>query len=100
MQASFYGSTRTYAPIFEAHGWHDTPPKLHEKMAKGDMAGMADEITDEMIDVFAMTGPVDEVADKIKAKYSGRADRIFFYNIGSTALADEGRQRELSAAVS
>jgi probable F420-dependent oxidoreductase len=100
MQASFYGSTRSYARIFETHGWGDTPPRLHEKMAKGDMAGMADEITDEMIETFAMTGPVDDLPAKIEKKYGGRADRIFFYNIGSTALADEGRQRELIAAVS
>lgn len=100
MQASFYGSTRSYRRIFETHGWDDTPPRLHEKMAKGDIAGMADEITDEMIEVFAMTGPVDDLPARIEKKYSGRADRIFFYNLGGTALADEGRQRELIAAVS
>src|SRR5439155_417652 len=33
-QVAFYGSTRTYAKIFNTHGWEDTPPKLHERMSK------------------------------------------------------------------
>ena len=99
-QVAFYGSTRTYAKIFETHGWDDTPPKLHEKMAKGDMAGMASEITDEMVETFAITGKSDDAADEIKRRYAGRADRVYFYNIGATPLAYDGRQRELIAALS
>lgn len=99
-QVAFYGSTRTYAKIFETHGWHDTPPKLHEKMAKGDMSGMADEITDEMVETLAVTGKVDDAVDEIKRRYTGRADRIYFYDLFATPLADEGRQRELIAALS
>jgi probable F420-dependent oxidoreductase len=99
-QVAFYGSTRTYAKIFETHGWDDTPPKLHEKMAKGDMAGMASEITDEMVATYAITGKSDDAADEIKKRYGSRADRVYFYNIGATPLADEGRQRELIAALS
>jgi len=99
-QVAFYGSTRTYAKIFETHGWDDTPPKLHEKMAKGDMAGMAEEITDEMVDTFAITGKPDDAADEIKRRYGSRADRVYFYNIFATPLREEGAQRELIAALS
>jgi hypothetical protein len=99
-QVAFYGSTRTYARIFETHGWGETPPRLHEKMAKGDLAGMAEEITDEMVATYAVTGKADEVADEIKRRYGGRADRVYFYNLGATPLADEGRQRELISALS
>ena len=99
-QVAFYGSTRTYAKIFETHGWNETPARLHEKMAKGDMAGMAEEITDEMVDTLAITGKVDDAVDEIKRRYSGRADRIYFYNLFATPLADEGRQRELITALS
>ena len=99
-QVAFYGSTRTYARIFETHGWDDVPPKLHEMMAKGDLAGMPSQITDEMIATLAVTGKPDDVADEIKRRYGGRADRVYFYNIFATPLADEGRQRELIAALS
>lgn len=99
-QASFYGSTRSYRRIFETHGWNDAPDKMHEKMAKGDIAGMADEITDEMVGEFAITGTLDDVADNITKKYAGRSHRIFFYNLMGTPLAEEGAQRELIAALS
>ena len=99
-QVAFYGSTRTYAKIFATHGWDDVPPKLHEKMAKGDLAGMADEITDEMIETFAVTGKADDVVDEIRRRYEGRADRLYFYNLFATPLADEPRQRELINALS
>jgi hypothetical protein len=69
-------------------------------MAKGDMAGMPAEITDEMVATYAVTGKPDDAADEIKRRYGGRADRVYFYNIGATPLADEGRQRELIAALS
>jgi probable F420-dependent oxidoreductase len=99
-QVAFYGSTRTYARVFNVHGWEDTPPKLHEKMSKGDLAGMADEITDEMIATLAVTGKPDDVADEVKRRYEGRADRIYFYNLFATPLANDGAQRELIAALS
>jgi probable F420-dependent oxidoreductase len=99
-QAAFYGSTRTYAKIFNTHGWNDTPPKLHEKMAAGDFAGMANEITDEMVATFAVTGKPDDVAAEVQRRYGGRADRVYFYNLLATPLADESRQRELITALS
>jgi probable F420-dependent oxidoreductase len=99
-QAAFYGSTRSYRRIFETHGWDETPTKLHERMSKGDMAGMASEITDEMVEVFAITGRTDGAVDEIKRRYETRVDRIYFYNAFATPFADEGRQRELIAALS
>ena len=41
--------------MLEAHGWGDTCTRHNEKAAKGDWSGMASEITDEMLDVFAVT---------------------------------------------
>lgn len=99
-QVAFYGSTRSYRKIFEAHGWDDTPAKLYELMSKGDIGGMASEITDEMVATFAVTGKPDDVVDEVKRRYGSRADRIYFYNLFTTPLADEGRQRELIAALS
>jgi hypothetical protein len=40
---------------------------------------MADLITDEMLDVFAVTGTWDEIAGKLHAKYDGLLDRVGFY---------------------
>ena len=79
MQIAFYASTRTYRRVLEAHGWGDTCLRLNEKAAKGDWSAMAQEITDEMLDVFAVTASYDDVADKVHARYRGILDRVAFY---------------------
>lgn len=78
-QISFYASTRTYSGVLEVHGWGDASARLNEKAAKGDWAGMANEITDEMLDVYAIAGTFDEIADKVKHKYKNYLDRVAFY---------------------
>jgi hypothetical protein len=65
--------------VLEAHGWGETGRRLTEKSKKGDWAGMAAEITDEMLDVYATTGTYDEIADKVQKKYAGYLDRVAFY---------------------
>ena len=78
-QISFYASTRTYRGVLEAHGWGDVSERLNEKAAKGDWAGMAREITDEMLEVYAVTGTYDEIPGKLRAKYDGVLDRVGHY---------------------
>lgn len=79
MQIAFYASTRTYKPVLDAHGWGETCLRLNEKAAKGDWDGMAKEITDEMLEEFAVTGSPEEIPAKLKAKYDGLLDRLAFY---------------------
>jgi hypothetical protein len=52
---------------------------LNDKAAKGDWAGMAKEITDEMLSEFAVTGSPAEVPALLKAKYDSLLDRVAFY---------------------
>jgi len=70
-QVSFYGSTRTYRGVFEAHGWGDVCPQLHELSTQGRWAEMADLITDEMLEEFAIVSPYDGLVEKIKARWGG-----------------------------
>lgn len=79
MQIAFYASTRTYVRVLESHGWGDTCTRLNEKAAKGDWGGMANEITDEMLDVFAVTARWNDVAAKVQARYTGILDRVALY---------------------
>jgi len=78
-QIAFYASTRTYSIVLAMHGWGDTSARLNEKAAKGDWSGMAREITDEMLDVYAVAGTYDDIADKVMARYGGLLDRVAFY---------------------
>jgi hypothetical protein len=78
-QIAFYGSTRTYEPVLAAHGWQDLAPHLHRKSVEGDWKGMADLITDEMVDAYAVTGSYDTIAARIKERYTGLLDRTGLY---------------------
>jgi probable F420-dependent oxidoreductase len=99
-QISFYGSTRSYRRIFDEHGWGDTVAKLHELMSAGDITGMAGQITDEMLEEFAITGHPDDVPGKLRKRYDGLADRLYFYNLFASPYAgDDGRLRELISTV-
>ncbi len=97
MQIAFYASTRTYIRVLETHGWGETCVRLNEKAAKGDWAGMGREITDEMLEVFAVTAPEDEIAAEVQAKYGDMLDRIAFYTPFRPG-ADDDRWRRVVRA--
>jgi probable F420-dependent oxidoreductase len=96
-QIAFYASTRTYIGVLESHGWGETCIRLNEKAAKGDWTGMASLITDEMLQVYAVEGLVDDIPGLIKKKYTGVLDRLGFYALPG-ALGDEAQRRALVAA--
>jgi len=95
-QISFYASTPAYVGVLEAHGWGEVGRRLTDKSKKGDWGGMAAEVTDEMLDVYATTGTYDEIADKVKEKYRGYLDRVAFYFPFSSG--DQARWRKIVAA--
>jgi probable F420-dependent oxidoreductase len=78
-QIAFYGSTRTYAGVFELHGWHGVCERLHELQRAGDVQGMANTISDEMLDAYAITATWDEMPRRLVEKYRGVADRVILY---------------------
>jgi probable F420-dependent oxidoreductase len=96
-QIAFYASTRTYIGVLEAHGWGETCIRLNEKAAKGDWGGMADLITDDMLEVYAVQGLVDDLPALVRKKYTGVMDRLGFYILPGV-LGDEAQRRALVAA--
>lgn len=94
-QISFYASTRTYKVVLDMHGWGDVSSRLNEKAAKGDWGGMAKEITDEMLDTYAVVGTYDDIADKVMERYDGLLDRVGFY-IPYRAGIDDAEWRKLT----
>lgn len=75
---SFYASTRSYAPVMNAHGWNDTAQKLYRMSVEGKWSEMGAQITDEMLDEFAIVGGYDEIIDKVKATYGPFASSLSF----------------------
>ena len=78
-QIGFYGSTRNYAFQFDDLGFEGTSAKLNERLKAGDLDGLAETINDEMLDLFAVVGRWDDVADQIISRYRGRAERVISY---------------------
>jgi probable F420-dependent oxidoreductase len=78
-QIAFYGSTKNYAFQFDDLGFDGTSARLNDRLKAGDIDGMAATITDEMLDVYAIVGRWDEVADRIVERYAGVAERIISY---------------------
>jgi len=77
---AFYGSTRTYAGVFDLHGFEGTSARLHELQRAGDLRAMGATITDEMLDVYSLETTWDGLADALVAKYGDIADRIIMYD--------------------
>ena len=83
----FYGSTPAYRAVLDVEGWGDLQPELNARSKRGEWAGMAELITDEMVDTLAVCGTPDEVAAEIVARY-GDCDRICAYFPGYPAGDD------------
>jgi hypothetical protein len=84
---AFYGSTPNYAFIFDEAGFEGTTARIRERQKAGDFAGMAAQVTDEHIAVFATESTWDGLADALTEKYAGIATRLVLYN----ALRDQQR---------
>jgi alkanesulfonate monooxygenase SsuD/methylene tetrahydromethanopterin reductase-like flavin-dependent oxidoreductase (luciferase family) len=87
-QIAFYASTPTYEPVLAAHGWQDVAPHLQRRVMAGDWNGMADLITDEMLDTYAVTGTHDTIGARIQERYAGLIDRAAFYEFQPGFLDD------------
>ena len=83
-QIAFYGSTRNYAFQFEDLGYDGVSEQLNLRLKAGDTEGMAELITDEMLEQYAVVATWDEMGDALLDKYRGTAARLVLY------LATEG----------
>ncbi|MBV9610675.1 MAG: TIGR03617 family F420-dependent LLM class oxidoreductase, partial [Acidobacteria bacterium] len=78
-QIAFYASTRTYLPVLAAHRWESVSSQLHRKSMDGDWEAMADLISDEMLETFAVVGAPGEIGAKLRERYTGLIDRLALY---------------------
>ncbi|HCB34510.1 MAG TPA: LLM class F420-dependent oxidoreductase, partial [Acidimicrobiaceae bacterium] len=78
-QIAFYATTPNYSFQFTDLGYEGVTEALGAKFRKGDVAGMADLITDEMLEHFAVVAPWDEMADRLTDRYGGTAARVVMY---------------------
>ena len=93
-QIAFYGSTPAYRPVLELHGWGDLQTELNRLSKQGEWEAMGELIGDDVLDAFAITCALDEVAAQVRARWDGLVDRFSFYS--SPSLTPERMAKVLA----
>jgi probable F420-dependent oxidoreductase len=77
-QIAFYGSTPAYRVALEAHGWGDLQMELNTLSKRGAWVEMGQLITDDILQEFAVVGPMGKIARMIQSRIGAHADRVSF----------------------
>ena len=80
MQIAFYGSTPAYRSVLDHHGWGEAQDELNSLSKRGRWTEMADVITDDMLDAFALQASYDRLPAELAKRYAGLADRMSFFS--------------------
>ncbi len=75
-RVAFYGSTRTYLPVFEAHGWEELGAKLHTMSKTGQWKQMPSEVPDDVVRAFTAVGRYDQLKGVVEERFGGLSDSI------------------------
>lgn len=88
-QIAFYASTPSYSAVMEMHGWMDIHHKLNALVRENRWFEMAEMIDDEMLNTFAVVAAPEDLAHKVKERYSGLLDRVGYYFPFELATGDK-----------
>jgi probable F420-dependent oxidoreductase len=72
----FYATVRTYAPLWEMHGFGDAALEVGNAFRAGDLERMPSLVPDEMVDAYCAAGPADKVRARVE-EVAQRADGVF-----------------------
>ena len=73
-RVGFYGSTPSYWPVFEVHGWDDLGRELNTLSKAGRWDDMTKAIPDDIVHHFCAVGRFDEIQSRIAERFGGVAD--------------------------
>jgi alkanesulfonate monooxygenase SsuD/methylene tetrahydromethanopterin reductase-like flavin-dependent oxidoreductase (luciferase family) len=77
-RVAFYASTPTYLAAFETDGHAETAKQLQALARAQRWEEMPALVDDAMLDTYAVIGTYDEIAEKLRARYSGLATHLEF----------------------
>jgi probable F420-dependent oxidoreductase len=72
----FYATVRTYAPLWELHGFGEAATAIGDAFRRGDLAAMPGLVPDEMVEVYCAAGPLEKVRQRV-GEVAKRADGVF-----------------------
>lgn len=76
LMVAFYGSTRTYSPMFEHHGFDGISDELHALQKRGDIGGMKSLISDDILDHYIVTSDWNGLGPKLVDRYRDLAPHV------------------------
>jgi alkanesulfonate monooxygenase SsuD/methylene tetrahydromethanopterin reductase-like flavin-dependent oxidoreductase (luciferase family) len=75
----FNSSVATYRPILSLHGFDAQADAIRAAWGRGDFAGMADAVTDEMLEAIAIAGTPEEARDQYARRRAGLFERTLLW---------------------
>ena len=78
-QIAFYASTPAYRPVLDLHGWGELADRLNALSRRQAWTEMAAEISDDVLEAFAVAGDPPTVAAGLRARFGRVIDRISLY---------------------
>jgi len=91
----FYLTVKTYDPYIDFHGWQEPVERIRAAFAKGDMDGVATNVTDEMLESITLCGTTERARQLLAARAGGLPRDIAFFSSPSFLV---GRKRVESYA--
>lgn len=91
---AFYASTRTYHSVLELHGWQDVGARLHRLSVERKWKEMADQITDDMLEEWAIVGTYDDLVPRLRERCAGAFDSMRL-ELPADLRRDTDRVREI-----
>jgi probable F420-dependent oxidoreductase len=95
---AFYASTRSYHAVLKYHGWEELGSRLHQLSVAGKWTELPLQITDDMLEQWAIVGTYDELAGKLKAKAAGAYTSVLL-DLPSALRDDEERVADIVRAL-
>jgi probable F420-dependent oxidoreductase len=72
----FYGATPAYQAVFALHGLDGLQRKLNERAREGRWSELSELVPDDVVDEFAVCGPMDEIGPRLLKRCGHFMDRL------------------------
>ena len=83
---AFNSTVKTYRAVHEASGFQAQADAIRDAWSRGDFAGMAAAVTEEMIDAIALAGTPDEVRGRFEERWEGVYERPLLWPPAFTGM--------------
>jgi probable F420-dependent oxidoreductase len=95
---AFYASTPTYHSVLAYHGWDDAAATLHRLSREGRWTEMPAQISDAMLDEWAVSATWDELAPRLRERCRGLFSTILL-DLPAPLRAEPERVRAIVSAL-